>query len=112
MNNFPLLPSVEPGLRVFVTDEDLADAITGLVGRYAKELAAYGMSASEVEAVETVTEKVRMSVEEGRLRVDVPKPPSTPQRTIRLCARALVMRETRLERQAHSGSRVIPYGVI
>jgi hypothetical protein len=58
VNDFPLLPSVEPALRVPVTDEDLADAITRLVRRCAKELAASGMSASEAEAtaVELVAE--------------------------------------------------------
>lgn len=68
VNDIPLLPSAEPALRVPVTDEDLADAITRLVGRYAKELAASGMSASEAEetAMEWIAEAVGLPREEIR----------------------------------------------
>lgn len=70
MNDFPLLPSVEPALRVPATVQDLADAITMLVGRYAKELAASGMSASEAEAtaMEWIAEAVGLPREEIRRR--------------------------------------------
>ena len=58
---------IKPG---FFTDEDLADAITRLVGRYAKELAASGMSASEAEetAIGWIAEEVNLPVEEVRRR--------------------------------------------
>ena len=35
MNDFPVLPSLEPALLVPVTDDGLTDAITCLVGRRA-----------------------------------------------------------------------------
>lgn len=72
MNDYPLLPCVEPALRVPATDEEITDAIKCLVGRCAKELAASGMSASEAEmtAAEMVAEEARLPVEEIRRRVE------------------------------------------
>ena len=70
MNGFAILPSVEPALRVPVTDEDLADAIARLVGRCAKELVASGVSALEAEAtaVAMVAEAVGVPAEKTRRR--------------------------------------------
>lgn len=70
VNDLPLVPSVESALRVPVTAEDLADTITSLVGRYAKELAASGLSAPEAEetAMEWIAEEVNLPVEEVRRR--------------------------------------------
>ena len=66
VDDLPLLPSVESALRVPATDEELADAITRLGGRYSKELAAAGMSALEVEvrALELVAEALGFPVED------------------------------------------------
>jgi hypothetical protein len=74
MNDFPFLPCETPVLRAPITDEELAQAITSLVGRCAKELANSGMSASEAEmtAVEMVAEEAHMPVEEVRRHAEEP----------------------------------------
>lgn len=63
--NLLLQSLVEGATRVPATSEDLADAITYLVGRYSNELATCGMSAAEAGAmaVEAVAEVVGLAVE-------------------------------------------------